>query len=226
MLSSAVGGLDRYPGAGFAFSDSEYIDDSGRATRRAAISGFLGLHALASPPFESRWQLIKGPHLARVLLEVNFTSVSGLILRRQIFTEIGPFNERLAAWSEFDLWFRLAHCCDALYLSEVALSRPEARISAPRREIDSYLVALQRERDRWADRTVRHHVNRRIAQCLATVACEERKRGHHLRSTAMFACACSVSREIRWLGEMLRSILWALHAATTSIRLESWWSAR
>jgi glycosyltransferase involved in cell wall biosynthesis len=217
MLSRAVSALDCCPGAGFAFSDCEQIDNSGRATRRSATSGFRSLHALASHPFENHWQLIKREHFARGLLEVNLTSVSGLVLRRQLFTELGPFDERLADWSDFDLWFRLAHCCDALYLSEMALSRRETRISVPRGEIDGCLIALQRERNRWIDRTARHQLNRRIAQYLATVACEERKRGHRMRSIAMLACAYAVSREIRWLREMLRSVLWAPRAAETRI---------
>lgn len=222
ILSRAVCGLDRCPGAGLAFSDSEYIDDSGRTTRWSAISGFQSLQTLASPPFKNHWQLIKREHFARGLLEVNFTSVSGLVLRRQLLAAIGPFEERLADWSELDLWFRLAHCCDALYLNEVALSSRKTRISMPLRETDGYLIALQRERDRWIDRTGRHQLDRRIAQCLAAVACEERKRGHHLRSTAMFVCACAVSREIHWLREILRSIVWALQAAGTSVRRKSW----
>jgi glycosyltransferase involved in cell wall biosynthesis len=226
MLSSAVDELDRHPEAGFAFSDAEYIDASGRATRWPTVSSFPSLHTLASTPFENRWQLIRRERLARRLLEMNLTSVSGLVLRRQLLTVIGPFDERLADWSELDLWFRLGHCCDALYLSEVALSRRPTCIRMPRSDLHGCLIALQRERDRWIDRTARHQLNRRMAQCIATVASEERERQHHLRSTTMFLCACAVSREIRWLKEILRSILWTLRAAGRSIRLQSRWSTR
>jgi hypothetical protein len=226
MLSRAVCGLDRNPEAGLAFSDAEYIGDDGKTTRRSAIFAFQSLHALASPPFENHWQLIKGEHLARGLLDGNLTSVSGLVLRRQLLTAIGPFDERLADWSEFDLWFRLAHSCDALYLSEVAVCSQKTRTSMPLREIDGCLIALQRERNRWIDRTARHQVNRRIAQCLGTVGCEERKRGYHLRSSAMFAFACAVSGEIHWVREILRSILSALLFRRDGCPATRRWSAR
>jgi glycosyltransferase involved in cell wall biosynthesis len=226
MLSGAVARLDRHPDAGFAFSDAECIDASGRATRWSTVSCFPSLRNLASPPFENHWQLIRREHLARRLLEMKLTSVSGLVMRRQLLTVIGPFDERLADGSKLDLWFRLGHCCDALYLSEVALSRRPTCIRMRRSELRGCLIALQRERDRWIDHAARHQLNRRIAQCIAIVAGEERERGHHLRSTVMFLCACAVSHEFCWLREILRSVLWTLRAGGRSIRLQNWWSTR
>jgi glycosyltransferase involved in cell wall biosynthesis len=218
-LSRAVDALDCCPGAGFAFSDCAHTDSSGIATHRSVPSGVGRL--LTSNPFENHWQLIEREHFARGLLEANFINVSGLVLRGQLLTEIGPFNERLADWAAYDLWFRLAHCRDALYLNEIAVWHREPGSSAPRGEIDGCLFALQRERDRWNDRKARHQIERRIAEHLATVACEERGHGHRLRSIAMLACAYALCREIRWLREMLRSLLWTPRAGAREQVAES-----
>jgi cellulose synthase/poly-beta-1,6-N-acetylglucosamine synthase-like glycosyltransferase len=210
-LSATVNALDRYPEAGLAFSDFECIDASGTVIRPSGIAGLASFRTLASEPLEGSWRLIRQAHLARGLLYENFIATSGVVVRRQLLTEIGPFDEAVPCCADLDLWFRLAHRCDALYCSEVGHSR---RDRSARYTSSTYaaskdcITVLRSERNRWRDRTARRQLDRLIAQKLANIAYDERRRRHRLRSSAMFAYAFATSPEVRWLSGMLRSILY------------------
>jgi glycosyltransferase involved in cell wall biosynthesis len=210
-LSATVSALDRNPEAGLAFSDFECIDESGTVTRPSGMAGFSGFRTLASEPLEGSWRLIRQAHLARGLLYENFIATSAAVVRRQLLTEIGPFDEEASCGADLDLWFRLAHRCHALYSSEVGHSRrdrPAARTSGTHTTSKGSISVLRRERERWSDRAARRQLDRLIAQNLASIAYDERQRRHRLRSGAMFAYAFATSPQVRWLRGMLRSILY------------------
>jgi teichuronic acid biosynthesis glycosyltransferase TuaG len=210
-LSAAVSVLDRYPEAGFAFADFEHIDASGRVIRPSAIADFPRFRTLTSVPVGNDWHLIPQAQLARGLLYENLIGTSGVVLRKQLLTEIGPFDESTAYSEDRDLWFRLAHRCDALYWDCVGHSyrvRPgsfsdglQARNSRNR------ITVLERERKRWSDRAARRQLDRLIAEDYVAIGYEERRRRHRLRSMAMFAVAFTTCPDVRWLLGMLGSIL-------------------
>lgn len=211
-LSATVSALDRNPEAGLAFSDFESIDEAGATvTRTSAIAGFSGFRTLASESREGSWRLIRQADLARALLYENFIAASGVVVRRQLLTEIGPFDESVPCCADLDLWFRLAHRCDALYSSEIGHSR-RARAASSTGEkhtaSEDCITVLRRERERWSDRGAQRQLDRLIAQHLASIGYDERQRRHRLRSGAMFAYAFATSPQVRWLKGMLQSILY------------------
>jgi len=209
-LSAAVRALDGNPEAGFAFTDFEWVSKEGMVIRSRAISGSPSARTLVGEPLDGHWRLIKQVHLARALLHENLMETSGLVVRRQLFTEIGPFNEQAGCCADLDLWFRLAHRCDALYSAEVGYSRrggPGHNASGTRAASEDCIAVLRRERSRWNERAARRQLDRRIAQNLASIAYDERRRRHRLRSTATFAYAFATCPDVRWLGGMLGSIV-------------------
>lgn len=210
-LSAAVSALDRHAEAGFAFADFEHIDKSGRVIRPSAIADFPRFRTLTSAPVEGDWHLIPQAQLARGLLYENFIGTSGVVLRKQLLTEIGPFDESTVYFGDLDLWFRLAHHCDALYWGHVGHSYREGTGSLTcglhARSARDRITVLQREKNRWSDRAARHQLDPLIAQNLAAIGYEERRRRHRLRSIALFACAFTTSPDVRWLRGMLGSIV-------------------
>jgi hypothetical protein len=60
--------------------------------------------------------LAHGPQeeLARGPLHKNFIGRSGVVLRKQLLTEIGPFHNSTVCCRNLDLWFGLAHRSGAL----------------------------------------------------------------------------------------------------------------
>lgn len=205
-LSAAVGALERTREADFAFADFESIDAAGRLIRPSGGAQFASLRTLVTESLEDGWRLIRQAHLARGLLEEDFIGRSGMVVRRQLMAEIGPFDETVARCADLDLWFRLAHRCDALYSGEVSHSCRERSQAGTRHAIqaaEDCISVLRREKSRWRERGPRRQLDRRIAQKLASVAYEERRRRHRLRSTLMFAYAFATCPDVRWLSGML-----------------------
>lgn len=206
-LSATATALDARSEAGFAFADFEVIDVNGRVVRRCDV--FPSFDTPATEPLQDKWCVLRRLQLARGLLNGNFICTSGVVLRRKLLTEIGPFDETVAGCAELDLWFRLAHCCDALYSSDVSHSHREQPgcESTAIDAVEECIAVLRRERSRWSDRAARRQLDRLIAHKLGRIACQERQRRHRLRSAAMFAYAFATSPDLRWLTRMLGSIL-------------------
>jgi glycosyltransferase involved in cell wall biosynthesis len=207
-LSSAVRALDENTHAGFAFSDFETIDTTGAVIRSSALSEVAD--SLAGIPLGGDWYRIPQPQLAPGLAERNLIGRSAMVVRRELLTEIGPFDELAGLCADLDLWLRLAHRCDALYCSRIGYSErlkpvdtnPAARLQ----EAADRIVVLHRERQRWADRRLRARLDRRIAEHLAASGYAERERRQRLRALAMFATAFATSPDVRWLHGMVRSL--------------------
>jgi GT2 family glycosyltransferase len=209
-LSATVSALDRNPEAGFAFSDYECIDGSGRVTQPSGIADRTGFPTVAHEALDGSWRLIRQASLARGLLSRNFIGTSGAVMRRQLLSEIGPFDEGAGCCADLDVWFRLARRCGALYCSEVGYShydRPAAGNPGTSTARMGCIAVLRRERDHWSDREARGLLDRAIADNFGCMADDERRRGSRLRSAVAFASAYASSRDPRWLTRMLRSIL-------------------
>jgi glycosyltransferase involved in cell wall biosynthesis len=209
-LSASVRELDQHPEAGFVFADFERIDDAGNVICDAMISDFPGLQKLLVPPTTGDWHVIPQERLARGLLYENFIGTSGVVVRKQLLTEIGPFDESTVYSEDLDLWFRLAHRCDALYSPRIGHSYrdcPESlTYGPPARNARDRITVLLRERARWTDKSALQQLNRLIAENLAGIGYWERIRGRRTRSIAMFAWAFTTSPRVRWLRAMLGSL--------------------
>jgi hypothetical protein len=68
------------------------------------------------------WRLIPRSELERGLLSANFIGTSGVVLRKNVLSEIGAFDESLRYCEDRDLWLRLAHPCSALYREQIGHS--------------------------------------------------------------------------------------------------------
>jgi hypothetical protein len=204
-LGAAVDALDRHPEAGFAFTDFDCVDANGALVH--ASTAVPALQSLTRVPLENGWSRVSQPQLASALLAQNLVALSSVVLRRQLLTEIGPFDECLASCADLDLWFRLAHRCDALYCEQAGHSC-RSRCAGVLNPGDAggardRVTLLQREKSRWSARAAQRLLDRRIAQSYAEMGYEERRRRHRLRSIAMFASAFALSPQRRWLRGML-----------------------
>jgi glycosyltransferase involved in cell wall biosynthesis len=210
-LSHAVRLLNAHPEAGFAFADFERIDEHNSVIRTSMLVDFNNFRELLKDPVESGWYFIPQATLARALLNENFIGTSGVVLRKEILKEIGPFDESTIYSEDLDLWFRLAHVDGALYWRHVGHSyrdRPKSlTYGPPALNARDRITVLEREKRRWHDRAALRQLDRLIAQNLGGIGYAERKQGHRLRSVATFAYAFVTYPNARWLRAMVGSIL-------------------
>jgi glycosyltransferase involved in cell wall biosynthesis len=203
-LAASVAVLDRCPSAGFAFGDFEKIDADGNVFETSAYYAYPVFRGLKSEPAGGDWRLIPQAALARCLLYENFIGTSGVVIRKSLVMTLGGFDETLANSNDRDLWFRLAHACDALYSPHVGHSyrvhSESVMHGPPIRNAISRITVLRREKTRWRDRDARRQVNRLIADNYATIGYHERRQQQRWAATRSFLRAFAVSRERRWLA--------------------------
>lgn len=210
-LSSALAAMDQHPAAGIAFGDYERIDPAGRLLAPATLIGYPQLQSLLTYPCGYKWHSIPQREFARGLLYENFIGTSGAVLRRSVLQQVGLFDERLNYSEDQDLWFRLAHTCDALYQATVGHSyrvtagsltlRPGSQQGRQR------ITVLRRERARWSSAAELRQIDRRIAENLAGIAWEQRKNGRRAASIVTFTQAFITSPSLRWVRGAVRSLL-------------------
>lgn len=210
-LSASVAALDAHPDAALTLSDYESIDAEGGQIQASVHVDYPALAALVSQTAAAAtWQLIAQPQFAYALLFENFISTSGLVVRRQLLEQVGPFDESLGYSEDRDMWFRLAHQSGALYRRQCGLSRRlragSLSFGSQARNASDRITVLRRERERWQERAALRQIDRRIAENLGVIGYEERKR-RRLHALAMFARAYATSPELRWLRGLLGSVL-------------------
>jgi len=197
-LAASVAALDRCPSAGFAFGDFERIDEDGNVFETSARYRFQALQRVKSHPVGDGWRLIPQADLARALVYANFIGVSGVVMRRSLAMTLGGFDEGFVAHEDIDLWFRLAHRCDALYCANVghAYRVHGAGIVHGRPPISNAMFRIEvmrREKARWRDREARRQLDRRIAENLVTIGYHQGLQGERWRGVRSYLHACAVS---------------------------------
>jgi glycosyltransferase involved in cell wall biosynthesis len=211
-LTASVVALDHCPSAGFAFGNFEKIDEDGNVFETSFSHAYPVFCAIKSEPVEDGWQLISQMSLAKALLYENFISTSGVVVRKDLVTKLGGFEETIGFGEDLDLWFRLAHCCDALYTDTVGHayrvhSAGVVRGSPPIRNAISGIAALRREKARWHERSARRQLDRRIAEMVAAIGRQQRLQGRRWSAMYSYLQAYATSPESRWLTNLIATAL-------------------
>jgi glycosyltransferase involved in cell wall biosynthesis len=101
-LERQIQAFDQYPGAGMVYSQAYFIDRAGALANNGQPAGRdLGDSAYA------------------MLLRDNCIPVLTAVIRRQCFDDVGFFNERLKALSDWEFWLRLALKTPIAFVPEV-----------------------------------------------------------------------------------------------------------
>jgi len=210
-LSSALADLDQHPQAGIAFGDYERIDPAGRLLAPATLDAYPQLQSLPAHRFGSGWRSIPQPEFARGLVYENFIGTSGAVLRRSALQQVGLFDESLNYSEDRDLWFRLAHICDALYEETVGHSYRIAAGSLTLRpgsqQARQRITVLRRERARWSSAAELRQIDRLVAENLAGIAWHQRRSGRRAAAIVTFTRAFLTSPSLRWVRGAAGSLL-------------------
>ena len=210
-LSSAADALDRHAEAGFAFADFEHIDANGVVVEPSVLAYKLAECAIESAALENSWRLIRRSELERGLLCRNFIGTSGVLVRAGVLKEVGNFDESLVFSEDLDLWFRLAHRCNALYCPQIGhsyrLAAGSLTYQPSLRTISDRIIVYRKERARRALQAERRRLDHLIAENLAAIGYEYRRTRQRLRAAASFAQALFTYPEIRWMRALVGSLV-------------------
>jgi GT2 family glycosyltransferase len=212
-LAASVAALEACPSAGLAFGDYEKMDPDGNVFETSFVYAYPVFQGLAWQPAYEDWRLIPQHELARGLLYENFIGTSGVVLRTELVRRLGGFHEQLTNGDDLDLWFRLAHCCDALYSPRIGHSyrmRPGSVVRGPRiRNSRASIKVMEREKARWQERGPRRQLDRRIAEYLANIGFQYRQEKQRWSAARSYLRAYATSPEKRWLAASIAAVLLA-----------------
>jgi hypothetical protein len=174
------------------------MDQDGNVFETSAAYAYPALQRVKSQPAGDGWRLIPQAELARALAYANFIGTSGVVIRRDLAMTLGGFDESLVGTEDVDLWFRLAHQCDAVYCAEIGHAYRVHSASIvqghpPIRNAMFRLEALRRERARSRDREARLQLDRRIAGNLDTIGYHQALLGERWRAIRSYLHAYAVS---------------------------------
>jgi glycosyltransferase involved in cell wall biosynthesis len=216
-LASSVAALDRWPSAGFAFGNFEKMDADGNLFETSFSYAYPVFRSLKSEPAGDGWRLIRQSELARGLLYENFIGTSGVVMRRDLALSLGGFDETLTNGDDLDLWFRLAHRCDALYHPDIGHSYRVHSASVVHRplirNVLSRIQVLRAELPRWHDPAARRQLNRRIAENLAVIGFQQRLKRERWAAVGSYVHAFATSPERRWLPHIAAAALFTPEGA-------------
>lgn len=211
-LSAAATALDRFPQADIVFTDFESIDEHGALLCESVLREYTAWPTLTCEHAEDDWYLVRQATLARALVYENFIGTSGVVLRKQVLADLGGFDESLRYSEDRDLWFRIAHRCNALFCNRVGHAyrvRPGSLSAGSKMpNAQARISVLYREKSRWErhERAIHRQIDFLLATNLAAIGYEERHR-NRLRAMALFARAFALSPRPRWLRGMIGSVL-------------------
>jgi len=212
-LGASVAALEACPSAGLAFGDYEKMDPDGNVFETSFVYDYPVFQSLAWRPAGDDWRLIQQHELARGLLYENFIGTSGVVMRTELVRHLGGFLEELPNGDDLDLWFRLAHCCDALYSPRVGHSyrmRAGSVVRGPRiRNALSSIKIMEREKARWHERAPRRQLDRRIAEYLAVIGFQQRQQQQRWSAARSYLRAYATHPETRWLAASIAAALLA-----------------
>lgn len=206
FLAKSVAMLERYPEAGFVFSNVVTIDASGRES-----GGHWSPQALPSADA----YVPGGEVIRRLLAYGNFIPCQTVVVRAAAYSQAGWFDPRLGYTPDLDMWLRLASRWGAAYLADqlVEIRRHHGqeshRYMGTTREIDEVRRAFQSILMRLAahDYTTEPPLpveSRRLArkhlQTAAMMGMKQSLRNHCWKQALGFAVLLARLRAAGWLG--------------------------
>jgi len=136
-LRRKIEALDRYPSAGFAYSNIQRIDAEGTV---------VGGHWLSQPESDA---VFSSEQVFRMIaFSGNPISCPSVVVRQECYQRLGLFDARLPFAADLEMWMRIAAHYDVIYLAEPLIYQrihPEqetARFQGTGRDYQDVLRAL------------------------------------------------------------------------------------
>lgn len=106
-LRTAVTFLLKCPELGMVFTDEQKFDDRTGRVLGNFLDGYDIFHALPKKEVGKNCFVITPDNAFSCLFYENYIMPSGVTIRREIFKEIGTFDESLTNGDDRDMWFRV-----------------------------------------------------------------------------------------------------------------------
>lgn len=107
-LSDSLGVLARHPEVDFVFAGCRAVDEQGAVIVPDYLAEYREFRRDLEPTDDPAVGLLPGAKTYSRLLLANFVFTCGVVMRRALWEEAGPFDEALKNGDDRDLWMRSA----------------------------------------------------------------------------------------------------------------------
>ena len=107
-IETAVDVFRRHPEVSFTFSNFQGIDQQGAVHKDDFLARYRNFRRGMERKDGSPIGLIPGREIYRELLTANFIGTSSVMCRREVFDQVGPFDEAMLNADDVDMWRRIA----------------------------------------------------------------------------------------------------------------------
>jgi glycosyltransferase involved in cell wall biosynthesis len=105
---TAIQLLEAVPQVGFFFTDCAVIDVEDRIIRPRFLADYQNFRRALRPSGVTDLSLIAPEDAYREIIRADFIATSGVVFRRSLIDEIGPFDDALIFSETVDFWMRAA----------------------------------------------------------------------------------------------------------------------
>ena len=200
VLAAAVQALDADPRVALTFTDFARMDEQGCNVGPRLLGAFTGFVRLSRESIGPGMFRIPSPEAYGCLLEENFIRTSGLVVRAEILSQVGPFDESLENGDDKDMWLRITRLHDVAYLDRVgfhyrdrsgSISRRGGRLARSRIRV----LEKQLEPGDLAPELVTR-VRRQIARNLVALAFDRQQAGATREARSYYGK--SLAHHVQW----------------------------
>jgi glycosyltransferase involved in cell wall biosynthesis len=203
-ISDSVAVMERHPEVGFVFANSRIVDERGSLIEPDYLADYRNFRRILVPTEDPAVGLMSGPPLYRELLRANFIGTCGVVARKSLLAEAGPFDETLKNADDRDMWLRVALTGTVFaFVDRVHFSYRRRGGSVTRRgwrRLDSVIRMLEKHRCLAKTEADRRHLDGRINR--ARIA-----RAYGLRCEGLYDEAAAGYREALRGRKSLRGLL-------------------
>ncbi len=167
-LATAVAALRKRTGVGLLCCDCHHVDREGHVLRERGLADYQRFRRSLRPQPEPALGLLPAREAFHQMLWANFVLTSGALCPREVFRQLGGFDESLPNGDDRDMWLRIVrHGWDVLFLDRpgVDYRKHAASVTARGgRRVPAMVRVLERQWEADLTAEERRQLHRRLAE--------------------------------------------------------------
>lgn len=209
-LRDSVESLKAAPSVAMVFTDFYRLEEDRGIDATRFLAGYPYFHSLPKARVSDGAFVIGAQDMYRGLAFENFVGTSSVVLRKSAAAAVGGFDESLPNGDDRDLWFRLSAHWDAIFIDR-PLHLYRVRSGAISRRGASNALArirvLQKQVVGCSDRVIARQLRRGIAENLAGLGYDAKRRGDFRAAKGYFVRAILLQPSWSGLRRLVGAVL-------------------
>lgn len=107
-IKTSINAFIKCPEASFLFTNFQTIDGDGNIIKESFLDNYKTLYDLEHKVISASERMITGKCLINGLADANFIGTSSVIAKRDVFEDVGDFDENVKNGDDYNMWARIS----------------------------------------------------------------------------------------------------------------------